>query len=302
MIITHLMGGLGNQMFEYAAGLALAMRRNTILKVDVFYFREGNADGRTYALDCLNAPAQFATADEVWRLNGQLGRKQELAVKLLSSLGQKRLEDLLTVTGQAHHQKQWTYYSEFHDLPDNTWLSGNYQSEKFFAPVAQLLRHQFSFRYPPTPEVEAVAARIKAAPSVAVHFRLGDYASNPRFAAGNGVLPISYYESAMALLRERLGSGTKCFFFSDEPEAAARAFQQTDVVGEWVNCCHAANYYDSMRLMAMCDHNIIANSSFSWWAAWLNPNPDKIVIAPKQWFADEHHSTDDLIPEGWERV
>ncbi len=292
------MGGLGNQMFEYAAGLSLATRRNTVLKLDVSFFHEGNVDGRSYALDCLNVPAQFATADEVWRLNGKLGRKQELGKRILLALGQRRFADLTAVTGCAHYQKQWTYYSEFHELPDNSWLHGNYQSAKFFAPVADILRHQFTFRYPPTPAVEAMAAKIKSGPSVGVHFRRGDYVSNAHFAETIGTVSCDYYVEAMKVLQSRTGTGATYYLFSDEPTFAENELV-TNVASVSVNCCGASNHYDAMRLMSMCDHNIIANSTFSWWAAWLNLNPEKVVVAPQRWFADNHHPTDDLFPAGW---
>lgn len=298
MIISHLMGGLGNQMFEYAAGLSLAHRRNTVLKLDVSFFHEGNVDGRSYALDCLNVPAQLATAEEVWKLNGKLGRKQEVAKRILSALGQKRLADLLTVMGHAHYQQQWTYYPEFHELPDDTWLHGNYQSEKFFTPVADMLRHQFTFRYPPTPAVEGMAARIKSGPSVAVHFRRGDYLGQY---ATIGALSADYYDRAIGLLKAQLPQETTYYFFSDEIEAVEREYKPS-VPHVFVKCLDHGNYYDNIRLMALCDHNIIANSTFSWWAAWLNANPGKIVVAPKQWFADGHPPDTDMCPEGWERV
>jgi hypothetical protein len=298
MIISHLMGGLGNQMFEYAAGLSLARRRRTVLKLDISFYSEHDVDDRHYSLDCLNVPAQLATADEVWKLNGKLGRKQDLARKVLVALGQRRLADLLSVTGQAHYQKQWTYYPEFHELSDNTWLSGNYQSEKFFAPVSDLLRHQFTFRYPPTPAVEAMATRIQSGPSVAVHFRRGDYLGQY---STIGALSSDYYDRAIQSLKARLPSDTTYYFFSDEIEAVEREYKPT-VPHVFVKCFDHANYYDKIRLMALCDHNIIANSTFSWWAAWLNPNPEKIVVAPKRWFSNGHHPDTDMCPASWEKI
>lgn len=292
------MGGLGNQMFEYAAGLALARRRRTVLKLDTSFYHEHDVDDRHYSLDCLNVPAQFATPDEVWRLNGKLGKKQELVKTILSALGQRRLADLMTVAGQGHYQKQWTYYPEFHDLPDNTWLHGNYQSEKFFSPVSDLLRHQFTFRYPPTPAVEAMAAKIRSGPSTAVHFRRGDYTGQY---ASIGALSADYYDRAVASLRGQLPRETTYYFFSDEIEAVEREYKP-DVPHVFVKCFDHANYYDKIRLMALCDHNIIANSTFSWWAAWLNANPEKSVIAPKRWFADGHHPDSDICPASWVKV
>lgn len=297
MIISHLMGGLGNQMFEYAAGLALARRRRTVLKLDISFYSEHDVDDRHYSLDCLNIPAQFATANEVWNLNGALGRKQEWAKKMLLVLGQRRLAGLLEVQGQAHYQKQWTFYPDFHELPDNTWLHGNYQSEKFFAPVADILRHQFTFRYPPTPAVEAMAARIKSGPSVAVHFRRGDYLGQY---SSIGALSPDYYDRAIQSLKAQLPAATY-YLFSDEIEAVEREYRPS-VPHVFAKCFDHANYYDKIRLMALCDHNIIANSTFSWWAAWLNANPGKSVIAPKRWFADGHHPDNDICPGSWLRL
>jgi len=292
------MGGLGNQMFEYATGLALAQRRRTVLKLDISFYHEHDVDDRYYSLDCLNVPAQFATADEIWKLNGKLGRKQEMAKRVFLALGQRRLADLINVTGQAHYQKQWTYYPEFHELPDNTWLYGNYQSEKFFISVADMLRHQFTFRFPPSPAVEAITERIKAGPSVAVHFRRGDYLGQY---ATIGALSAEYYDRAINLLKGQLPKEARYYFFSDDIDAVEREYKPS-VPHVFVNCFDHANYYDKIRLMQLCDHNIIANSTFSWWAAWLNSNPAKIVIAPNKWYADKHHPTDDLIPVGWKRV
>ena len=298
MIISHLMGGLGNQMFEYAAGLALARLRRTVLKLDISFYSEHDIDDRHYSLDCLNVPAQFATLNEVWSFNGKVGKKQKIVQKLLDAFGQRRLAGLMSIKGQAHIQKQWTYYPEFHQLPDNTWLYGNYQSEKFFSPVSENLRHQFTIRYPPTPAVAKMAERIRSSPSVAVHFRRGDYLG--KYAA-IGALSREYYDRAIAFLKSRLPADTKYFFFSDEIEAIQREYKPL-VPHVFVKCFDHANFYDKIRLMALCDHNIIANSTFSWWAAWLNPHQGKQVIAPTNWFGDGQHPEHDMIPSAWIRL
>ena len=300
MIISHLMGGLGNQMFEYAAGLALARRRRTVLKLDTTFYHEHDVDDRHYSLDCFNVNAQFATAEEIQRLKNKTTWQERTLARMLNAFGVRRFDLLLKPGGAAHYQKQWTYYPEFWDLPDLTYLHGNFMSEKFFAPVADLVRHQFTFRYPPTPAVEEMAARIKSGPSVAVHFRRGDYVPGQKWDK-MGVLVGDYYNDAMASLRGRLPDDTTYYLFSDDIEAIEREYKPA-VPHVFVKCCQHANYYDKIRLMQMCDHNVIANSTFSWWAAWLNPSPEKIVIAPKQWFANSPNPDTDIVPEGWERV
>jgi hypothetical protein len=303
MIISHLMGGLGNQMFEYAAGLTVAERNRTALKVDVSWF---GADMKLdpinrYNMHCLNVPVQYATANEVHRLKGGLTAQEKIAKRLCRLLGLCRASEALECYGRAHYQKRWHYYPEFQDIGNDTYLFGNYQSEKFFAPVADLVRRQFTFRYPPTPEVEAMVQRIKAKPSVAVHFRRGDYVSDKGHAERIGVMGFEYYEQAIARIRSAMPSDTIYYCFSDDIEAIEREYRPSVPV-VFVNLFKGGNFYDKIRLMSLCDHNIIANSTFSWWAAWLNANADKIVIAPKQWFAKSEHSDRDMVPESWERM
>jgi hypothetical protein len=143
-----------------------------------------------------------------------------------------------------------------------------------------------------------MAEEIGSGPSVAVHFRRGDYLGQY---SSIGALPHDYYDRAIALMRDRLPANTRYFVFSDDIDAVAREYRPP-VPHVFVKCFDHANYYDKIRLMALCDHNIIANSTFSWWAAWLNPNADKAVVAPARWYADGHNPTDDLFPEGWKVI
>ena len=297
------MGGLGNQMFEYAAGLAVAERHRTVLKVDVgWYGADMSLDAiNRYNMHCLNVPVQFATANEIARMKGGLTRQEKLVCALAKSLRLPRLVSLFDKPGDVHFQKQWTYYPEFEEVPNERYLYGNFQSEKFFSPVAPLIRRQFTLRYPPTPEVEALAARIKSGPSVAVHFRRGDYLTNAENARVMGIVGHDYYNRAIELLRARMPSDTTYYFFSDEIELVQKEYRPT-VPAVFVNIFQSGNFYDKIRLMGLCEHNIIANSTFSWWAAWLNANPDKTVIAPRRWFGEQGHPDEDMCPEGWERV
>lgn len=303
MIITRLTGGMGNQMFQYAAGLALAERRRTVLKLDVSWFRdypEYETHNR-YALSCFNITEQFATDDEIERCSApRLTRTERWlltgarALRLYGHVRRHQRPD------RQHCPPTFAYYPEFEALPDGTHLVGMFQSERFFASIADLLRLHFSFRYPPQPEVAALAARIRSGPSAAVHFRRGDYARNPSFARDIGVVGPAYYAHAVKLLRERSPDAT-LYIFSDDIEAVAREFTPPGP-HEFVRGILPWHSFDDLRLMALCDHIAIANSTFSWWAAWLNPSPDKLVVAPDPWFATRAHDQRDIVPPTWMRL
>ncbi len=300
MIIVRLKGGLGNQMFQYAAGLALAERHLTTLKLDVSWFRRrpDHAAHNRYALSCLNITEQFATAAEIAPYEPlTLTRTERWSVGLARALRLHQYARRHTRTAAWHVPPHVNYYADFEALPDGIALDGYFQSEKFFASCREQLRLHFSFRYPPTPEVADVARRIQSGPSVALHFRRGDYARNPEFARQFGVLDVDYYHRALALLRER-SPGARAYIFSDDIEAVAAEFKP-DGPHEFVRCIQPHHAHDKIRLMSLCEHIAIANSTFSWWAAWLNPSPHKLVIVPDPWFTGSPDEPRDIVPETW---
>jgi hypothetical protein len=307
MIISRLTGGLGNQMFQYAAGLALAHKHRTALKLDTGWFPVNAARSGVrhyaYALHCFNVLEQFATQEEI---NGLVGRSGGLCEKVVyraaTILGLHRLSRLLGPSvGQLHNQESGKFYPSFLELPDHTYLSGTFQSEKFFLPVAEQLRPQFSFRYPLSSEVAGLAREIQETESISVHFRWGDYVSDAKYREGLGVLPMSYYRDAVALLRGKLGAAIKLYIFSDDIDAVEKEFRP-DAPRTYVRGVRPENSHDELRLMALCRHNVIANSTFSWWAAWLNANPAKIVIAPDPFFQGLGADGADIVPESWVKL
>lgn len=303
MIIVRLLGGLGNQMFQYAAGLALAERHRTTLKLDVSWFRldpQFEAHNR-YALSCFNITEQFATAEEIRRQQGiALARSERWLSSLARRLRLNQLASLHHHPGSWHIENRATGDPGFFHLPDGVYLDGMFQSEQFFAPVSDLLRLHFSCRYPALPAVDAMAARIRSGPSIALHFRRGDYQRNPDFARQMGIVGPDYYHRALQLLLERSPHAT-AYIFSDDIEAVAREFQP-DCPHEFVRCVAPWHPWDKIRLMSMCDHIAVANSTFSWWAAWLNPSPTKLVLAPDPWFTAGSNNNHDIIPSAWQRL
>ncbi len=301
MIITRLQGGLGNQMFQYAAGLALAEHRRTVLKLDVSWFREYaeyEAHNR-YALSCFNITEQFATQEEIDRVAGvKLTRVERGSIALAERLHFYRYARRHAAPANTHYEDSAGFSPAFYDQPDNTYLYGMWQSEDYFAPVANFLRLHFSFRYPPQPSVCAMAERIRTAgPSVAVHFRRGDYVRNPTFNQSIGVLPLDYYDRAIALVRQREPNAT-LYIFSDDIDGIEREFRPPGP-HVFVRATQPWHAFDKIRLMSLCQHAIISNSTFAWWSAWLNPSPTKLVIAPKSWRSQDPNSWRSAIPSSW---
>lgn len=186
-------------------------------------------------------------------------------------------------------------------IQKSAYFHGYWQSEDFFISHENIIRNLFQFRGELSSENQEIITRIKLGQSIAMHIRRGDYVTNPKANAMHGVLNADYYFSALASLRRRVPNA-RLFVFTDDPN-----WVQTEVVGkmensECVNINSGGNSFRDMQLMSICEHNIVANSSFSWWSAWLNPNPKKIVIAPKKWFYDESISDKSLIPASWERM
>jgi hypothetical protein len=301
MIVSRLFCGLGNQMFQYAAGLALAHGRNTVLKLDVSWFSEGNAAvaHERYGLDCFVLDAHFATEPELaWCRGYQRNVAESRFGRLLAKIGLRRYAELLPMGGNWHIQKQFHFYPEFFDLPDGTVIDGTFQSEKFFFPVAKVVRKHFGFRYKPCPEVAALAEQIEGGEAVAVHFRRGDLVASEKYKVSQAALGMNYYREAFAQISSKVRS-PRFFIFSDDLDFARNCgvCPQECV---FVDCVEDWNASEAIRLMALCKHFIIANSSFSWWGAWLSENEGKIVIRPEPWFSNmPENDTRDLCPWEW---
>jgi hypothetical protein len=242
--------------------------------------------------------AHFATEQELaWSRGHQRNIAESRFARLLENIGLRRYAELLPKGGNWHNQKQFHFYPEFFDLPDGCVIDGTFQSEKFFAPVAKILKKHFGFRFSPSVRVAQMAAEIVNCKAVAVHFRRGDLVSNPKYQNTQSPLGVDYYNQAFEEIRARVSS-PKYFIFSDDityakesgicPDGAIFV----DCVGDW-------NSYDALRLMTLCKHFVIANSTFSWWGAWLSENKEKTVVRSDPWFANmPDKDTRDLCPEG----
>ncbi len=287
MIIARLMGGLGNQMFQYAAGRRLAAIHGVELKLDGQFFH--TQDKRHFQLDRFNTQATLASEKEIAAFC-DTSRRGRIRRAFTSALRGKPMPQVVT-------EQEFTFDPLVLEATSETYLDGYWQSEKYFADVADLLRTEFSLRTPPSAETARLAAEIAEKSAVSIHVRRGDYldqVSNEH----HGVCGLEYFTSAVETIRTQVDTPSYVVF-SDDPEWARENLRFGPGM-TFVERNGEDRDHEHLWLMSRCAHQIIANSSFSWWAAWLNPHPEKKVVAPRRWFATTSIETRDLCPPTWQ--
>jgi hypothetical protein len=292
VIIANIIGGLGNQMFQYAAGRAISWKRGTALFLDVSAFEDYGLHQGFELQRIFNCSAEIATESDMRRiLSWQYSPciRRQLVRPGLSRLRRKGF------VVEPHFR----YWQGIEDIPQDCYLMGYWQSEKYFAEAAEQIRAEFTFRLAMTQRNAELSKQISQVSAVSLHVRRGDYANNPQTLATHGLCSPDYYRASIGYIADHVQQ-PHFFIFSDDI-AWVRNHLPIDFPHEYIDHNRGAESYNDMRLMSMCKHHIIANSSFSWWGAWLNPKADKVVIAPKRWFAHSG-STQDLIPESWVRL
>ena len=184
-------------------------------------------------------------------------------------------------------------------LSDGVYLDGFWQSEKYFLDIEAILRKEFSLREPPSFRSLGLAKQITPSNAVSIHIRRGDYLAQDKIAF-HGVCSLDYYLAAVTIISRRISS-PHFFVFSDDHEWAEKNLKLSYPI-TFAHDSDNKKPYEDIWAMSLCSHHIIANSSFSWWGAWLSANPDKFVIAPKQWFRLQTMDAKDIVPERWLRI
>lgn len=271
MIIVKLTGGLGNQMFQYAFARRIAHNHKALLKLDILGFESYKL--HKYSLGAFNIREDFASPEET---------------------------RTLMVQTHIREKKKFHFDPEMLKLPDNVYLEGSWQSEKYFANINSVIRQEFRVKTPQTGKDKKLAEQIASCQSVNLHVRRGDYISDPQTNQVHGNCSLDYYFRCIEYLRQKV-KNPHFFIFSDDPEWAGNNLKLSYPM-TLVNHNKANKNYEDLRLMSQCKHHIIANSTFSWWGAWLNQNPRKIVLAPKRWFRNNDYNPKDLIPDKWIKV
>lgn len=289
MIVANLIGGLGNQMFQYACGRALSLRTGQGLQLATDQF-EGYSLHNGFELQrVFNIDVQLVDEHVLKSLLGWQSN-----AKLRHLLGRPSMR---WANGKAWcNEPYFQYWPGINRYNGSCYLHGYWQSEKYFADFQHIIRQDFSFNLPWDDLDSQVRDRMCEGASASLHIRRGDYQKGKNkhvFAS----VDENYYIRAVTALREKFPD-INLFAFSDDPAWV------DEVLGPKLGGVHIVHHNSGarsahdMRLMASTDHHVIANSSFSWWGAWLNPSPDKVVISPAKWFMDGRDIST-LLPEGW---
>ncbi len=293
MVIASLIGGLGNQMFQYAAARALADRHNAPLLLDTSGFEDYPL--RRFELGELKIRAEIATPHHLDTI-----RPQQFKNKLGRILS--HLESSLRRPGKIRifNERSFAYDANFFEQSPPIYLNGYWQSERYFLDSARAIREDFTLKLPLDSACQNVLGNIKQTTSVSLHVRRGDYVTNTTTAQFHGTCSLAYYQAAVGYIAAQV-TDPHFFVFSDD----------LDWVGKNLHVPYLTTLVDvngpdrgvaDMALMSACQHHIIANSSFSWWGAWLNSAENKIVVAPQRWFNQASHDTRDLLPESWVKL
>lgn len=292
MIIVQLNGGLGNQMFQYAAGRERSLSHKVPLLLDLSAFRK--FPSRSYRLGYFNIHADIAQDEEVARFWPDSA--QGLFARALSLPDYFKPWYARAIVREPHFQ----YDPDIKKTGPDAYLLGVWQSEAFFNEITPVIRKDFTLNTPLDEKNTQMTDAIDRCESVSIHVRRGDYVSDQKTHAFHGTCSEDYYQAAISNVGERVRN-PHFFIFSDDPHWAETNLK-IPYPSTVVDINGPEKDYADLILLSRCRHHIIANSSFSWWGAWLSKNPEKTVIAPKRWFAVSTMNTDDLIPQSWIRL
>ncbi len=288
MIIVKLQGGLGNQMFQYALGKIIELKYESHLLLDVeFYNDQIKKKGFT--------PRQFAL--QVFDCDIKKVNPEIIQSFLSPSIINQLKRHFNMPHNKIYFENTPLFDKDLFLLTPPLYISGYFQSEKYFLNHQSFVRDLFKFPHNAFLDNKHILNDFKLNNSVSVHFRRGDYIADEVTNKFHGICSLDYYLKAFELICSKLSS-PKFYIFSDDIEWVEKSISHWKYNVEFIKTQTLDTWID-MFLMSQCRHNIIANSSYSWWSAWLNNNDDKIVIAPQKWFNHQDYLIEDIIPEMW---
>jgi hypothetical protein len=294
MITVQLMGGIGNQMFQYAFARRLSYENKMPLRMDIVTGFKNDPYKRKYALGGLRIHEQFVRAGEIpWCMrSGGLVRRSAF---LCQSVVPASRRSIIT------EKREFVFDAKSLTRKRSVYVFGYWQSEKYFEPIEHILQSEFALKHPPLGRTLELMKELQECSSVSIHVRrLHGIADGKPLAYDinlHGACSLGYYEQAVEIIKSRVRN-PQFIIFSDDPQWCK----------EHLNIASTAKFAadegvvsdaEELQLMSFCQHHIISNSTFGWWGAWLGNNSGKVVIAPSRWFNSGRHRTPDLLPSGW---
>lgn len=294
IVVVKLNGGLGNQMFQFALGYIISLKHHSQLLLDKELF---NLTKKTPG----HTPRNYELG--VFGIDKPTASKKDILYFEQLSLKNKIRRELNLNYPVMCYENNFSFDKGIINTAPPVYLRGFFQSFKYFKGYEDDLRELFKFPLDKLDDKnKKFLEKIKLSRSASIHIRRGDYVEDKITQKFHGNCRRDYYDSAISKLRE-FDEEIEFFFFSDDIKWVENEFKDTQIRKTFVGPNSGKNSWKDMLLMSQCAHNIIANSSFSWWAAWLNKNPTKLIISPKTWFANHEKEkfTGDLIPPDWIR-
>lgn len=292
MIIVKIFQGLGNQLFQYAMGRALALRNGTELKLDTHYFAQfgevtqyGFTYKREYELSKYNISAQLASVNECEQYMRPTMRGQRVLNAIVPGYVPKWVKEPFD-----------KFQPDLKNLKGNIYLEGYFTSEHFFDDQADIIRKELTLKAPMNELNRQWATRMGQCHSVCISIRRTNFVNNPL----HETCFMSFYEDGLAYMAEKLGPEMEVFIWSDDNAWTRENFRPPYT-------CHYMDhnnpdFNEDLRLMTHCKHHVIPNSTFSWWAAWLGERQGSIIVAPERWLNSTEIEYGHVIPSRWTKI
>jgi hypothetical protein len=295
MICIQLNGGLGNQMFQYAFGKACAIKNQTDIILDISRLERShtspNNTTRSLEIHIFNSEITIASVKDLKKHKPIM---YKIANVIAINTGYGGIQ-----TSKYFIENKFYFNKKISLISTNCFISGYWQSYLYFNKIKTFIDDEYKFPELINIQNRSIMKEIKTVNSISLHIRRTDYINNNNNTEGHIVCSVDYYLKAVAVLSNKVVEPV-FFIFSDDINWAKKNIHLKYPCKFISNNTGKSSYID-MQLMSNCKHNIISNSSFSWWGAWLNKNPEKIVVAPKYWYTDENRNAkiSDLIPRMW---
>jgi hypothetical protein len=292
MIMVSITCGLGNQLFQYSLGRRLSLDRGVPLKLELSWYenKKGYRPRWPYRLSLYSIVAEPADRNDVDQITGKGHNKS-------SALFYKFLQRCMPYYRRHYIREQFQGFDQnILKVPNDAYLDGFWQSDKYFLPIAEIIRNDLSLKDPPDPHNADFAALMSSCNSISLHIRRGDRATIPEETAIHGLCSLEYYQTAINYIIELI-ENPRLFVFSDDIPWV-KEYLMTIIPTTYIDHNGVDKNYMDLWLMSQCNHHIIANSSFSWWGAWIRDNPGKIVVTPKRFFNIDMKFVNP-VPDNW---